>query len=83
MKYGEKGYSYIINGKGTIIAHPKREMVTEQFNPIEGVKEDSELQSIANLFETIFAEKQGIGEYLFNGNNLYAGFAPLKGQTGL
>ena len=32
--YGENGYGYIIDKKGTVIAHPDRERVLNQFNPI-------------------------------------------------
>ena len=33
--YGEDGYGYILDGEGTIIAHPNTEYVFRQFNPIE------------------------------------------------
>src|SRR5690606_23911867 len=32
--YGEKGYGYIIDEKGTIIAHPVRSLILSKFNPI-------------------------------------------------
>ncbi|QOY36580.1 methyl-accepting chemotaxis protein [Anaerobacillus isosaccharinicus] len=79
MGYGEEGYAYIIDGTGTIIAHPNREMVTSQFNPIKDVEEDASLKSLANVFEKILVEKQGYSEYSFNGNDLYFGYAPIEG----
>ena len=35
LKYGEKGYSYIIAGNGNVIAHNNRDLVTGQENFIE------------------------------------------------
>lgn len=77
MGYGESGYGYIIDQKGTIIGHPRRELVIEAFNPIEAVKNDPSIQPLASLFETIVREKQGHGDYFFNDLQIYAGFAPI------
>ncbi len=79
MGYGENGYAYMINSKGTVVAHPDRDKVLTQFNPIEGVKTDSSLQSVATLFETIIADKEGISSYIYNGQEFYAGFSPIEG----
>lgn len=77
--YGERGYSYVVNDKGTIIAHPNRDMVLELFNPIYKRETDDSLDSLAKAFEKILAEKKGITSYTFNGNDLYAGYAPIEG----
>src|SRR5690606_25695896 len=77
--YGEKGYGYIINGDGTIIAHPDRQKVIDQFNPLEDVKEDESLRSLADLFELALKEKTGVSTYSYNGNDLITGFAPIEG----
>lgn len=76
---GESGYGYIINGEGTVIAHPNREMVLSQFNAIEAVKEDESLKSVAVLVETILEEKSGISNYSYEGNDLYAGYSSIEG----
>jgi methyl-accepting chemotaxis protein len=77
--YGEKGYGFIIDSSGTIVAHPDRQRVLNQFNPIEEVKNDESLRSLATLFEKVIAEKTGISSYTFEGDDLYAGFAPVEG----
>ena len=59
MGYGENGYGYIINGNGTIIAHPDREKVINQFNPIEEAKNDKSMESHAELIEKALAERNG------------------------
>ncbi|WP_235828939.1 methyl-accepting chemotaxis protein [Anaerosacchariphilus polymeriproducens] len=77
--FGKEGYGYIINSKGTIIAHPDREKVLNQFNPIEEVKKDNSLLSVSKLFEKILKEKNGISTYNYNGESLYAGYEPIEG----
>lgn len=81
IKYGEKGYAYIINDKGIVVAHRNRDMVLDQFNPIEEAKTDKSQESLATLFETILAEKEGVSDYKFNGEELYAGFSPIEGSN--
>lgn len=77
--YGKDGYGYIINSKGTVIAHPDRDKVLSQFNPIEAVKQEPELTSLAELFKTITSEKSGVKAYSYEGKNLYAGYAAIEG----
>ena len=48
----KEGYSYVINNKGTVIAHPNREMVLDLFNPIYDMETDKSLESVGKLFES-------------------------------
>lgn len=77
-KYGEEGYAYMINSQGIVIAHPDEEKVINQYNPIEEVKEDKSLESLATVFEKMLAEKQGISDYSFEGEDLYTAYAPIE-----
>lgn len=79
IKHGENGYAYIINGQGTVIAHPDQELVLNQFNPIAQVKEDQSLNSVAGLFEQILVNKMGVDTYTFRGKDLYSSYAPIEG----
>lgn len=79
--FGDKGYGYMINSKGTIIAHPDRNKVLNQFNPIEEAKGDDKLSSLAGLFEKVIKNSEGIDVYSFEGNELYAGYAPIEGSN--
>ncbi|WP_312811558.1 methyl-accepting chemotaxis protein [Sedimentibacter sp.] len=78
--YGDKGYGYMINSKGAIVAHPDREKVMNQFNPVEESSNDSSLTSLADLFKKVAAEKTGISDYSFEGKDLYAGYYPIEGS---
>lgn len=79
--YGEKGYAYIVNGQGRVIAHPNRELVLDGYNPLEAVKTDKSVEGLANLFNKILAEKAGVGSYYFSGKDVYAGYAPIPGTS--
>lgn len=79
MNYGEKGYSYIINGKGTTVAHTEKEKVLNFWNPITEGETDQSLSSVSTLFKKMISEKSGIDQYSFQGNSLYAGYAPVEG----
>lgn len=77
--YGNEGYSYIININGTVIGHPDREKVLNQYNPIEEAKNDESQKSVAALLEKALTEKTGISDYSFEGKDLYAGYSPIEG----
>ena len=77
--YGENGYGYVIDNTGTIVAHPDREKVFNLFNPIEEVKSDKSLGSLAEVMEKALAEKTGVSSYRFNDDDLISGFAPIGG----
>lgn len=79
--YGESGYAYMINDKGTVVAHPDKEKVMNQYNPIEQVKNDESQKSLAEQFEKVLKEKTGVNSYSFEGNDLYTGFAPVEGTN--
>lgn len=81
MGFGELGYSYMINGNGNMVAHPDRERVMEQWNPIEAAKEDPELTSLSAFLEQMLEEKTGVGRYQLKDAALYAGFAPIEGSN--
>lgn len=79
MGYGEYGYAYMINSSGELVAHPDSDRVMDQWNPLVEVESDQSLRSLANLFEKILAEGDGVEHYTFEGNNLFAGYAPIEG----
>lgn len=78
ISFGKKGYSYMINSDGTVVGHPRREKVIQQFNPIKESAKDTKLKSMAALFNKILSEKAGIGRYTYSGKELYAGYAPVE-----
>lgn len=78
MGYGKDGYAFLINSKGTTIAHPNRDLVLEQFNPIEAAETEESYKPVARLIEKMLAEQKGVSTYSYEGRNLYCAFAPIK-----
>lgn len=79
--YGEHGYAYMINDKGQIIAHPNKELVLSQFNPIEAAAEDSGIQSLADAVQYMLDNGSGFISYDYEGKSLYAGFHKIEGTS--
>lgn len=77
--YGESGYGYVINRNGTFIGHPDRELVLNHFNPINEAENDPKLSSLASFLEEALAERNGVGQYTHDGQELYAAYAPIEG----
>lgn len=93
IRLGDSGYAYMINSEGTVIAHPNREWVANQFNPIKDVADKltkteeasnaESLKSFASHFEKMLAEKTGVNSYTFEGQKIIAGYAPIDGTNWL
>lgn len=79
--FGVNGTGFIINRSGTMVAHTDKQKVSNQFNPIEEVKNDENLRSIATLFENVISNMRGASEYNYEGKDLYTGYAPIQGTN--
>lgn len=77
--YGDKGYAYMMNGEGRLIAYPDTQVVLDRFNPITQAEKDEKLTSLAKAFNQMRKDLSGIVNYEYEGNNYYAGFAPING----
>ncbi|MDR2245830.1 MAG: methyl-accepting chemotaxis protein [Treponema sp.] len=74
---GNTGYIYMINARGTVICHPDTDLIYNQFNPVEAVKEDTSLRTLAAFVEGILNNRGGIGEYTFNGKTFMSAYAKV------
>ena len=79
MGLGEEGYAYVVNREGTIVSHPTRDYVMSQLNIIEEAKTDDGFKEVAEMLETTLVEERGLGQYQFQGRNMYGGYAPVAG----
>ncbi len=77
--FGESGYTYMINGAGTTIAHPNIDLVANFDNTIERAQEDKKLKQLAELSSRMINGETGIGQYSYEGAKKLAGFAPVPG----
>jgi len=77
--YGKKGYSYVIDGKGTFIAYKDRDFVLKQTNFIEEAKTNPDFKKPAEMFERMIKGETGFDEYLFSGSVRIFGYTPIEG----
>lgn len=78
IRYGERGHAYIIDGQGTVMAHPDSDRVFDQWNPIEEAKEDKSQEALARLFKKTLEERTGIADYSFEGIDHYSAYSPIE-----
>ncbi|MFO7766728.1 MAG: cache domain-containing protein, partial [Pelovirga sp.] len=69
--WGEQGYSYIIDGKGTLIAHGNRDFVLNQTNFIEEAKTNPQFTDLATMFQRMTRGETGFDEYPFMGSDRF------------
>ena len=79
LKYGEQGYSYIIDENGTLLAHNNREYVMEQTNFIQKADNEPEFEAVARTLKQMITGATGFDQYLFYGEIRYMGFTNIKG----
>lgn len=78
IKFGTTGQAFIIDNKGTIIAHNNKQLVFDMYNPIEESKKDSSLKALAEIEKKMINKETSSGEYVYKGVSKYVGFAPIK-----
>jgi methyl-accepting chemotaxis protein len=74
------GYGFLVNSEGTIMAHPDKELVNKQVNPIKEAEKDPSQKSLANVITRVIKEKSGSAEYNHDGKEIICAFMPLPGQ---
>jgi methyl-accepting chemotaxis protein len=74
---GDTGYIYMINSRGTFICHPDTDLVYNQFNPVEAVKETSSLRSLADFIGGALVSGHEVAEYTFNGKTFMGAHAKV------
>ena len=68
-KVGQTGYSFLLNEKGTVVAHPKRELILEaNFSSEKGLEE---------LTQKMTSQQKGALSYFYDGKERVACFAPV------
>ncbi|MHB8061926.1 MAG: methyl-accepting chemotaxis protein [Ruminiclostridium sp.] len=81
IKFGKSGTTFMINNKGTTIAHNDKNLVFNMDNDFENVKKDPELKSLVELEQQMVDGKEGTGEYTYTSITKYMGFAPVQGTN--
>ncbi|MDD3024188.1 MAG: methyl-accepting chemotaxis protein, partial [Syntrophomonadaceae bacterium] len=81
IKCGETGYAFMVNSKGTMIAHPDMKSVLEQVNYVELGKQDPNYRELGAIVDEMSKGKKGIGQYIFNGIEKEMAYQPVAGTT--
>jgi len=79
IKYGETGYSYIIDERGVLIAHANRQFVLDQRNFLEEGKKDPKFALVGAMLQRMVKGEIGFEQYPFMGKDRFFGFAPIEG----
>lgn len=79
IKYGQTGYSYIIDNTGALIAHGNRQFVLDQRNFIQEARTNSQYAPLAAMFQRMVRGETGFDAYPFMGADRFFGFAPIAG----
>lgn len=78
INIGTTGKAYMINKKGTTIAHYDKNKVIKQDNIYKDYKKDHGLKELVDLNKNAIKGKSGYGHYTYNHVVKYAGYAPVK-----
>ncbi len=79
VHFGDNVTAHIINGEGTIIAHPDENFVLEQKNIIAMAQEDKTWEGLAQINARMINGEKGFESYLFQGQDIYVGYSPIEG----
>lgn len=77
IKYGEQGYSYIINDKGAVIAHGNRDFVRTARNFLEEGRTNEDFRLLSEMLQRMVRRESGFDEYWFLGFDRLFGYAPI------
>jgi len=72
---------YMINDKGTTIAHNDRSLVSNMYNVFKEYEADPGLEQLYNIHTKMVERESGVGEYTYNGETKYMGYSPVEGTN--
>jgi methyl-accepting chemotaxis protein len=81
-KIGQKGYAFVLDKTGTVIAHPDSAMVTGFFNYITKSAEDAEYRDLAELSKKMIALENGLTTLKIDGADKIVAYQPIAGTDG-
>lgn len=82
IKIKEKGYGYVVDKTGTIIAHPDSSMVESFRNYIKLAQEDENLKPAGEMMSEIISKKSGRKSMSFQGSSGFIAYTPIAGPEG-
>jgi len=79
----KSGYCFLVSNQGTFIAHPNKDLVNTQFNPITSAEKDPSLKSLSDMLTGALKERTGYSRYTYQGKDLIGCFTEVPGYSWL
>lgn len=79
VRYGPKGYSFIVDDTGVMIANRNRQLVLDQTNFLTASASHPEYGSIGEMIRKMRQGETGFSDYVFAGEKKLCGYAPIDG----
>ncbi len=81
ITFGKTGKAYMLNKSGTTIANYNKELVLKGDNVFKNVEKNPSLKDMSETVKEIIKGETGSGNYEYNGETKYIGYAPVKNTT--
>ena len=82
VSIGEKGYGFIIDSAGTIVAHKDNKLVESFTNYITLSKDKPEYKELAGFISEMLSKKSGTGEVTVDKSTKYVAYSPIANTSG-
>ncbi len=79
IRYGNGGYSYIIDSSGVLIAHDNKDFIMNQRNFLKEGDTSVVFARLSFMMKRMVKGELGFDEYHFMGSDRFFGFAPISG----
>ncbi len=79
IRYGKRGYSYIINNKGELIAHDNRDFVLNAKNFLKEGKTEKDFFLLSKMMQRMVNGETGFDQYWFMGYERFFGYSTIPG----
>lgn len=79
IKFGDNGYSWMVDDTGTIVSHNDRSLVLKQTNYVEEARSNPVYEDLAAMIQEMMKRRKGSDRYFYNGEDRMFAYAPVEG----